>query len=86
MHGPFGTWRTLTFLAAIRYGRIDARCLLDSPINGERFTGYLTQFLLTTRAPDDVVIMDNLFAIFVSVITLPRARSGFCGYDAKRNH
>lgn len=33
---PFGKWRTLTFLAAFRHDRIDAPCVLDGPINGQR--------------------------------------------------
>lgn len=37
-HAPFGKWRTLTFLAALRQYRIDAPCVLDGPINGESFT------------------------------------------------
>lgn len=44
-HAPFGKWRTLTFLAALRHDRIDAPCVLDGPINDESFTAYVTQFL-----------------------------------------
>jgi transposase len=59
-HAPFGKWRTLTFLAALRHDRIDAPCVLDGPINGESFTAYVIQFLVPTLSPGDVVIMDNL--------------------------
>jgi len=59
-HAPFGKWKTLTFLAALRHNRIDAPCVLDGPINGESFTAYVTQFLVPTLSPGDVVIMDNL--------------------------
>lgn len=34
--------------------------MLDGPINGESFTAYVTQFLVPTLSPGDVVIMDNL--------------------------
>ena len=34
---PHGRWKTATFLAALRNDRIDAPCLFDGPINGERF-------------------------------------------------
>ena len=34
---PHGRWKTAAFLAALRNGRIDAPCLFDGPINGERF-------------------------------------------------
>jgi hypothetical protein len=37
---PFGKWRTLTFVAALRHDRIDAPCVIDGPINGELFTAW----------------------------------------------
>jgi transposase len=57
---PFGKWRTLTFLAALRHDRIDAPCVLDGPINGESFTAWVEQLLVPTLKPGDIVIMDNL--------------------------
>lgn len=55
---PFGHWRTMTFLAALRHDRIDAPCVLDGPINGLSFTAWVEQFLVPTLAPGDIVIMD----------------------------
>jgi len=57
---PFGRWKTMTFLAALRCDRIDAPCLFDGPINGESFLAYVRDFLVPTLRPGDVVIMDNL--------------------------
>jgi len=57
---PHGHWRTSTFLAALRNDRIEAPCLFDGPINGERFRAYVEQFLVPTLKPGDVVILDNL--------------------------
>ncbi len=57
---PFGKWRTLTFLAALRHDRIDAPCVIDGPISGQTFTAYVEQFLVPTLSPGDIVIMDNL--------------------------
>ncbi len=57
---PQGRWKTATFLAALRNDRIDAPCLFDGPINGERFRAYVEQFLIPTLKPSDVVILDNL--------------------------
>ncbi len=57
---PHGHWKTATFLAALRNDRIDAPCLYDGPINGERFRAYVEQFLAPTLKPGDVVILDNL--------------------------
>jgi transposase len=57
---PHGRWRTTTFLAALRYDRIEAPWLLDGPINGETFTTYVDKLLLPTLQPSDIVILDNL--------------------------
>ena len=57
---PHGHWKTATFPAALRNDRIDAPCLYDGPINGERFRAYVEQFLAPTLEPGDVVILDNL--------------------------
>jgi putative transposase len=55
-----GKWKTATLLAALRNDRIDAPCLFDGPINGERFRAYVDQFLAPTLKPGDVVIFDNV--------------------------
>ena len=57
---PHGQWETTTFLAALRHDLIDAPCLFDGPINGERFLAYVRQMLVPTLKPGDVVILDNL--------------------------
>jgi transposase len=57
---PYGHWKTMTFLAALRHDRIDAPCVLDQPINGDSFVDYVEQFLVPTLSAGDVVIMDNL--------------------------
>jgi transposase len=57
---PFGKWRTLTFLAALRRDRLDAPCVIDGPINGASFRAYVEQVLVPTLNPGDVVVMDNL--------------------------
>ena len=57
---PHGHWRTATFLAALRKDRIEAPCLFDGPINGERFLAWVEQFLVPTLKPSDVVVLDNL--------------------------
>jgi transposase len=57
---PHGHWRTLTFLAALRCDRIEAPCVIDSPINGQSFLAYVEQLLVPTLCAGDIVIMDNL--------------------------
>lgn len=57
---PHGHWRTMTFLAALRCGGIEAPLVLDRPINGQSLTAFVEQFLLPTLSPGDAVVMDNL--------------------------
>jgi transposase len=57
---PFGRWKTMTFIAALRCDRIDAPCLFDGPINGASFLAYVRDFLVPTLSPGDLVILDNL--------------------------
>lgn len=57
---PHGHWKTMTFLAALRHDRVDAPCVFDGPINGERFQLYVEKMLVPTLKPGDIVVMDNL--------------------------
>jgi transposase len=57
---PHGRWKTTTFLAALRQDRLDAPCLFEGPINGERFRAYVEQVLVPTLEPGDIVVLDNL--------------------------
>ena len=57
---PYGHWKTMTFLAALRHDRIDAPFVIDGPINGELFCLYITKILVPTLEPDDIVVLDNL--------------------------
>ena len=57
---PHGRWRTLTFVAALRVDRVDAPCVFNGPINGEKFRAYVERFLIPTLRPGDIVILDNL--------------------------
>lgn len=57
---PFGHWKTMTFLAALRCDGISAPCVLDGPINAQSFLAWVEQFLVPTLRPSDIVVMDNL--------------------------
>jgi putative transposase len=50
----------MTFLAALRRDRVEAPCVFDGPINGERFRLYVETMLVPTLRAGDIVIMDNL--------------------------
>ena len=64
----------MTFLAALRVGRLDAPCIFDGPINGARFTAWVQQMLCATLSEGDIVILDNL-----------SSHKGMAARDAIRN-
>jgi len=57
---PHGRWTTMTFLAGLRVQGIVAPCVIDGPINGPMFLAWVTQFLVPTLRPGDIVVFDNL--------------------------
>jgi transposase len=57
---PHGRWTTMTFLAGLRLDGIIAPCVIDGPINGPTFLAWVTQFLVPTLRPGDIVVLDNL--------------------------
>jgi transposase len=57
---PYGHWRTSTFIASLRHDGLVAPCVFDGAINGEMFRSYVSQVLVPTLMPGDVVVMDNL--------------------------
>jgi transposase len=57
---PYGHWKTMTFLAALRHDRIDAPWVIDGPINGKLFRLYVTEVLVPALEPGDIVVLDNL--------------------------
>ena len=59
-YAPHGHWRTMTFVAALRYDQLTAPCVFDGPINGASFLAYIEQQLVRTLRPGDIVIADNL--------------------------
>lgn len=57
---PFGHWKTMTFVAALRCDRIAAPFVLDGPINGLAFHRYVADVLAPTLNKGDIVVLDNL--------------------------
>jgi transposase len=57
---PYGHGKTLTFVAALRCDGSVAACVLRQPVNAVSFLAWVTPFLVPTRRPGGVVIMDNL--------------------------
>jgi transposase len=59
-HVPQGEWKTITFVAALRYNKMTAPMVLDGPINGAAFVAYIAQCLAPTLNRGDIVVIDNL--------------------------
>jgi transposase len=59
---PWGHWKTTTFVAGLRASGVVAPLVLDGPMTGAWFKGYVEQMLAPALSPGDVVVMDNLAA------------------------
>ena len=57
---PHGHWKTTTFTGALRLSGMTAPFVHDGAMNGTVFLAYVSQVLVPTLAPGDVVVMDNL--------------------------
>ena len=57
---PWGHWKTVTFVAALRQDAITAPFVIDRPMNAVIFVEYVRQCLAPTLLPGDIVSMDNL--------------------------
>jgi transposase len=57
---PYGHWKTMTFIGALRADRIAAPWVLDRAINGDSFLYYVREILVPTLKPGDIVVLDNL--------------------------
>jgi len=57
---PFASWKTLTFVAALRCDGMTAPMLIKGAMNGEAFLAYVEQCLAPTLERGDIVIMDNV--------------------------
>jgi transposase len=57
---PHGHWKTTTFVGGLRLGGMTAPMVLDGPMTGAWFLAYVSQVLVPTLRPGDVVILDNL--------------------------
>jgi transposase len=57
---PAGHWKATTFVAGLRGDGVIAPCVLDGPMTGEVFRGYVEQMLAPSLRPGDIVVLDNL--------------------------
>lgn len=57
---PFGRWRTVTFVGALRCTGMTAPMIIEGAMNGKAFLAYVRQCLVPTLKRGDIVVMDNL--------------------------
>lgn len=57
---PFGAWKTLTFIAALRCDGMTAPMMINGAMNGAIFLAYIEQCLAPTLKRGDIVVMDNV--------------------------
>ena len=57
---PFGKWRTITFVGALRHSGLIAPMVIEGAMNGKAFLAYVRQCLVPTLKRGDIVVMDNL--------------------------
>ena len=57
---PFGHWKTVTFVAALRHNGLTAPMIIDGAMNGEAFLAYVEQCVVPSLKRKDIVMMDNL--------------------------
>ena len=57
---PFGAWKTLTFVAALRCDGMTAPMVIGGAMNGEAFLAYVRQCVAPTLERGDIVVMDNV--------------------------
>jgi len=56
---PLGTWKTITFIAAMRHDKMTAPMALEGAMTAEMFLAYLEQCLCPTLRRGDIVVIDN---------------------------
>jgi transposase len=57
---PYGHWKTLTLVAALRVDSVTAPYVIDGAMDGRSFLSYVEQVLVPTLRMRDIVFMDNV--------------------------
>ena len=57
---PYGHWKTLTLVAALRVDSATAPYVIDGAMDGQSFLAYVEQVLVPTLRKRDIVFMDNV--------------------------
>ena len=57
---PHGHWKTMTFIAGLRFDRLTAPWVIEGAMDGDAFKKYIKTQLAPTLQKGDVVVLDNL--------------------------
>jgi hypothetical protein len=57
---PYGHWKTLTLIAALRVDGVTAPTVVEGAMDGAAFLTYVTDVLVATLREGDIVFMDNV--------------------------
>src|ERR1700709_1598108 len=57
---PFGHWKTMTFIGALRHDRIDAPWVIDGPVNADLCFSYFGTHRAPRLGQGDLLTPDNL--------------------------
>ena len=57
---PYGHWKTLTLVAALRIDRMTAPNAMNGAMDGPSFLAYVEQALAPTLHKGDIIFVDNL--------------------------
>lgn len=80
---PQGHWQTSTFIASLRFDRIDTPFLIEGSANMEVFAAYVDHVLCPDLNAGDVVLLDNLcIHKTATVARLIEARGATVNYPA----
>jgi len=56
---PLGTWKTITFIAAMRHDKMTAPMAFEGAMTAEMFLAYLEHCLCPTLQRGEIVVIDN---------------------------
>lgn len=59
-HAPCGHWETHTVVATLGLHGLEAPAVFNGPIDNVTFYAYVTEVLVPTLRPGDVIVLDNL--------------------------
>ena len=59
-HAPCGHWDTHTVIATLGLQGLEAPAVFNGPIDNLTFHAYVTEVLVPTLRPGDVIVLDNL--------------------------